>query len=132
LSGDRCILHIIKPKQNGLIIPKIHTIDVLIMFNPKFIHCIKLKLLVFSTAFFLAAETSANAQQTIPTFTPRQAQNLSRDLVQSSSQDFFKQGNNAFEREIQLLRDRQVSSNKPILKIDLMQIQKRPSTQEKP
>lgn len=80
----------------------------------------------------MVAETSANAQQTIPTLTPRQAQNLSRDLVQSSSQDFFRQGNNAFEREIQLLRERPLSSNKPILKIDLMQIQKRPSTQEKP
>lgn len=131
MSGDRCIF-IIRPKQNGLIIRKIHTKHVLIMFNPKFIHSIKLKFLVFSTAFFMAAETSANAQQTIPTLTPRQAQNLSRDLLQSSSQDFFRQGNNAFEREIQLLRERPLSSNKPILKIELMQIQKRPSTQEKP
>ncbi|MDZ8109553.1 MAG: hypothetical protein RM338_28560 [Nostoc sp. DedQUE12a] len=102
------------------------------MFSLKFIPCIQLKILVFSAAFLLAAETSAKAQQTIPTLTPRQTQNLSRDLVQSSSQDFFRQGNNALEREIQLLTDRQVSSNKPILKIDWIQIQKRLSTQEKP
>ncbi|BAY77572.1 hypothetical protein NIES25_40390 [Nostoc linckia NIES-25] len=102
------------------------------MFKLNFIRCIKLKILIFSAAFFMAAETSAKAQQTIPTLTPRQAQNLSRDLVQSSSQDFFRQGNNAFEREIQFLRERQLSSNKPILKIDSIQIQKRLSTQEKP
>ncbi|MBX9259159.1 hypothetical protein H1Q63_35450 [Desmonostoc muscorum CCALA 125] len=102
------------------------------MFNLRFIRCIKLKYLVFSTAFFLAVETSANAQQALPNLTPAQAQSLSRDLVPSSSQDFFRQGTVAFEREIQLLRERQLSSNKPILKIDLMQMLKRPSTQEKP
>lgn len=102
------------------------------MFNIKLNHCIQLKILVFSTAFLLAAETSANAQQTIPNLTPPQAQNLSRDLFPSTSQDFFRQGNNALEREIQLLRQRQLSSNKPILKIDLIQLRKRPLTQEKP
>ncbi|MFN6540711.1 MAG: hypothetical protein RM021_030825 [Nostoc sp. EkiNYC01] len=87
---------------------------------------------MFSTAFFLAVQTSANAQQTLPSLTPAQTQNLSRDLVPSSSQDFFRQGKDSFEEEIQLLRERQLSSTKPILKIDLIQMLKRPSTQEKP
>ncbi|MBD2611669.1 hypothetical protein H6G94_10340 [Nostoc punctiforme FACHB-252] len=102
------------------------------MFRLKSIPSRKLQILIFSTAFLLAAETSGNAQTTIPNLTPTQAQNLSHDLVPSNSQDFFRQGTNAFEREIQMLRDRQLSPNKPILKIDLIQIEKIPDTQEKP
>jgi hypothetical protein len=109
-----------------------HTGDVLMMLNIIFHRCIKVKLLVFSTAFFLVGEASANAQQTFPSLTPTQAQQLSRDLFPSSSQDFFRQGKDSFEREIQLLRKREVSSTKPVLKIDLIQLRKRPSTQEKP
>jgi hypothetical protein len=63
------------------------TRDVLMMLNIIFHRSIKVKLLVFSTAFFLVGEASANAQQTFPSLTPTQAQQLSRDLFPSSSQD---------------------------------------------
>ncbi len=110
----------------------VRIVDVLIMLNPRFTRGIKLKFLVFSTTFFLVVETSANAQQALPNLTPPQAQNLSRDLIPSSSQDFFRQGKDSFETEIQLLRERKLSSTQPVLKIDLIQLLKRPSTQEKP
>ncbi|MDF5707306.1 MAG: hypothetical protein PUP90_06395 [Nostoc sp. S4] len=100
------------------------------MFKPRFTRCITIKLLVFSTAFFLVWETSAKAQRTFPNLTPAQAQHLSRDLVPSSSEEFFRQGKNSFEREIQLLRKRQLSPNKPILKNNLTEVLKKPSTQE--
>ncbi|MBN3886358.1 MAG: hypothetical protein HWQ44_26425 [Nostoc sp. JL34] len=102
------------------------------MFNLIFTRCIKIKLLVVSTAFFLAVQSSANAQQAVPSLTPAQAQHLSRDLVPYNSQDFFRQGKDSIEREIQILRERQQPSIKPVLKIDLVPQIKRPHSQQKP
>ncbi|WP_251956255.1 hypothetical protein [Nostoc commune] len=88
--------------------------------------------MLLSTAFLLAVQTSANAQQAVPTLTPAQAQHLSRDLVPSSSQDFFRQGKDSFEREIQILRRRKLSPIKPILKIDSVSQTEKPQIQQKP
>ena len=76
--------------------------------------------LILSAAFLLSGQTSANAQQQFTNLTPAQTQRLSRDLFPSSSQDFFKQGNDLIEREIQILRQRKLSSTEPVLKIDLI------------
>ncbi|MBN3945716.1 MAG: hypothetical protein HWQ38_04200 [Nostoc sp. NMS7] len=101
------------------------------MLNLIFTGCIKIKPLVISTAIFLALQTSANAQQSLPSLTSTQAQHLSRDLVPYNSQDFFRQGKDSIEREIQILRQRQLRSIKPVLKIDLVPQIKRPHTQQK-
>ncbi|MEH1971073.1 hypothetical protein [Nostoc sp.] len=101
------------------------------MLNLIFTGCIKIKPLVVSTAFFLAVQTSANAEQAFPSLTPAQAQHLSRDLVPYNSQDFFRQGKDSIEREIQILRQRQLRSIKPVLKIDSVPQIKRPNTQQK-
>lgn len=110
----------------------IYTTDVSIMSNLIFTRCIKTKLLVVSTAFLLAVQTSANAQQAVPNLTPAQAQHLSRDLVPYNSQDFFRRGKNSIEREIQILNQRQQRPIKPFLKIDLVPQSKKPHTQQKP
>jgi len=102
------------------------------MLNLIFAGCIKIKPLVISTAFLLAVQTSANAEQPLPRLTPAQAQNLSRDLVPHNSQDFFRQGKDSIEREIQILRQRQLRSIKPVLKIDSVPQIERPHTQQKP
>ncbi|MEH2448869.1 MAG: hypothetical protein V7K18_24720 [Nostoc sp.] len=102
------------------------------MLNSIFTGSIKIKHLVVSTAFLLVVETSANAQQPLPSFTPAQAQHLSRDLVPYNSQDFFRQGKDSIEREIQILRQRQLRSIKPVLKIDLVPQTKIPQIQQNP
>lgn len=102
------------------------------MLNPILTGSIKIKLLVVSTAFFLAVQTSANAQRPLPSLTPAQAQHLSRDLVPYNSQDFFRQGKDSIEREIQILRQSQLRSIKPVLKIDLVPQIKIPQTQPNP
>jgi hypothetical protein len=101
------------------------------MLNLMFTECLKIKPLVVSTAFLLAIQTSANAEQALPRLTPAQTQNLSRDLVPYNSQDFFRQGKDSIEREIQILRQRQLRSIKPVLKIDSLPETKRPNTQPK-
>ncbi|MBN3926902.1 hypothetical protein [Nostoc sp. NMS4] len=93
---------------------------------------IKIKPLVLSTAFFLAIQTSAKAQQAVPSLTPAQAQHLSRDLVPYNSQNFFRQGKDSIETEIQILRERQQRPIKPILKIYAVPEIKRPHPQQKP
>ncbi len=102
------------------------------MLNLIFTGCIKIKPLVLSTAFFLAIQTPANAEQPFPRLTPAQAQHLSRDLVPYNSQDFFRQGKNSIEREIQILRQRQLRSLKPVLKVNSLPQIKTPHTQEDP
>ncbi|MEH2167053.1 MAG: hypothetical protein V7K41_10355 [Nostoc sp.] len=101
------------------------------MLNLIFTRCIKIKPLVVSTAFLIAVQTSANAEQAVPSLTPAQAQHLSRDLVPYNSQDFFRQGKNSIEREIQILNQRQQRPIKPILKMDLVPQSKKPHTQQK-
>lgn len=49
-----------------------------------------------------------------------EAQQFSRDLTRSQSQDFFVQGQNQFEREIRNLNDKRFSSSTPVLKIESM------------
>ncbi|WP_256973396.1 hypothetical protein [Nostoc sp. T09] len=73
----------------------------------------------FSTALLLARQTAVNAEQAFPRLTPQQTQHLSRDLVPYNSQEFFRQGQELMEREIQLLRQRQLSANEPVLKVNL-------------
>ncbi|MEH2242982.1 hypothetical protein [Nostoc sp.] len=102
------------------------------MFNLIFTGCIKIKPLLVSTAFLLAVQSSANAEQSFSSLTPVQAQHLSRDLVPFNSQDFFRQGKDSIEREIQILRQRQLRSIKPVLKIDLVPQIKRPQIQQNP
>lgn len=102
------------------------------MLNLIFSKCIKIKPLVVSIAFLLAIQTSANAQQTLPSLTTTQTQHLSRDLVPYNSQDFFRQGKNSIEREIQILKQRQLRSIKPVLKIDSLPQIKTPHTQKNP
>jgi hypothetical protein len=102
------------------------------MLNLILTRCIKSQLLLISAAFLLAVQTSANAEQPLPSLTPAQAQSLSRDLVPYNSQDFFRQGKDSIEREIQILRQRQLRSIKPVLKIESVQQIKRPATQQKP
>ncbi|WP_335200881.1 hypothetical protein [Nostoc sp.] len=102
------------------------------MLNLIFTGCIKIKPLVLSTAFLLAIQSSANAEQAVPSLTTRQAQHLSRDLVPYNSQEFFRQGKYSIEREIQILNQRQQHPIKPILKIDSVPQIKRPRTQQKP
>ncbi|MEH2287015.1 hypothetical protein [Nostoc sp.] len=102
------------------------------MLNIIFTGCIKIRPLVVSTAFLLVVQTSANAQQAVPSLTPRQAQHLSRDLVPYNSQEFFRQGKDSIEREIQILNQRQQHPIKPILKIESVSPSKRPYTQQKP
>ncbi|MFN6481441.1 MULTISPECIES: hypothetical protein [unclassified Nostoc] len=102
------------------------------MLNLIFAGCIKIKPLLLSTAFLLAIQTSANAEQAIPSLTPGQAQHLSRDLVPYNSQEFFRQGKDSIEREIQILRQGQRRSIKPVLKIDSVPQIKKPNPQQKP
>ncbi|WP_335158041.1 hypothetical protein [Nostoc sp.] len=102
------------------------------MLNLIFTGCIKIKPLVLSTAFLLAIQTSANAEQAFPNLTPAQAQHLSRDLVPYNSQDFLRQGKNLIERETQILRQRQLRPIKPVLKINSVPQIKVPRTQQNP
>ncbi|MDZ8259364.1 hypothetical protein [Nostoc sp. ChiQUE01b] len=102
------------------------------MSNLIFTGCTKIKPLVVSIAFLIAVQTSANAEQAVPSLTPAQAQHLSRDLVPYNSQDFFRQGKDSIEKEIQILNQRQQRPIKPILKIDSVPQSKRPHTQQKP
>ncbi|MEH2434908.1 MAG: hypothetical protein V7K25_11765 [Nostoc sp.] len=88
--------------------------------------------MVLSTAFLLAIQTSANAEQAFPNLTPAQAQHLSRDLVPYNSQDFLRQGKNLIERETQILRQRQLRPIKPVLKINSVPQIKVPRTQQNP
>jgi hypothetical protein len=77
------------------------------------------KALVCSAAVVLLCQTAAYAGHQSPRLSSAQAQRLSRDLIHNDSQDFFKQGQDLIEREIQILRKRELSSNDPILKIKL-------------
>jgi hypothetical protein len=93
----------------------------------------KAKALILSTVFLLAGQASAYAQQQLPSLTPAQTQRLSRDLVPFNSQNFFNQGRDLIEREIQMLMRRQSSLNKPVLKLNLDAAgKKRPPTNTVP
>lgn len=92
-----------------------------------FSHFIKVTAFGLSTAFLLAGQSAVNAEQAPPRLTPQQTQQLSRDLVPYNSQRFFRQGQELIEREIQILRQRQLATNEPVLKINLIpQVKKYP------
>jgi len=93
----------------------------------------KAKALAFSAALLLGIQTSANAGQAFHPLTPLQTQHLSHDLTQTNSQDFFRQGHEMLEREIQILAHRRLSSTKPLLKIDeVTQVEKDRSPSNSP
>ncbi|BAY10668.1 hypothetical protein [Calothrix sp. NIES-2098] len=74
----------------------------------------------FSSALLLAGQIAVNAEQTLPRLTPQQAQHLSRDLVPYNSQEFFRQGQELMEREIEILRQRKLTANQPVLKVNVI------------
>ncbi|WP_226890072.1 hypothetical protein [Nostoc sp. MG11] len=88
--------------------------------KPTFTSNLKIKALLLSTAILLVGQTHANGKQQFSPLTPAQTQNLSRDLVPFGSQDFFRQGKDSIDREIQLLRQRQAPSTEPVLKINFI------------
>lgn len=67
--------------------------------------------------FTLIASSTVQAQA-IPNLSVSDRQRLSRDLIPSSSQDFFNQGRNQLEREIRLLERRSTTRKEDLLKID--------------
>ncbi len=76
---------------------------------------LEITFIIFST-MLLAGHTNSRALAQVP-ITPAQAQHLSRDLIPTDSQDFFRQGRNTLEKEIQLLQQR--PAPEPVLKINL-------------
>ena len=58
-------------------------------------------------------------------------QRVINGLYRTSAEDFFREGQRKFEREIQLLQDRRLASEEPILNVsDEMQVQDRLSPLE--
>lgn len=57
-------------------------------------------------------------------------QRVTNGLFRSSSEDFFREGRRQFEREVQILQDRRLSSEEPILKRDDVRIQEQLSPLE--
>jgi hypothetical protein len=85
------------------------------MFVPSIsIRTLKITSIIFSTVL-LAGHTTSQTLAQVP-ITPAQAQHLSRDLIPTDSQDFFRQGRNNLEREIQALQTR--LAPEPLLKIN--------------
>lgn len=70
-----------------------------------------------STALLLSVQISVNAGEALPSLTSIKAQQLSRDLIQPNSQDFFRQGKVILDREIEILQQRRSTSTNPPLKI---------------
>ncbi len=83
--------------------------------------------MVLSTALLLSVH-SVNAGEALSSLTSTKAQQLSRDLIQPNSQDFFRQGHVVLDREIQILQQRRLSSTKPPLNI----IDKVPPVEKEP
>ena len=83
----------------------------------------QVKIIVFSVVL-LGIQTFAGAVQGAPiSGTP--TQQFSRDLVQTDSQDFFRQGNARIEREIQVLQRRRLPVSGPLLKINVVPVEDR-------
>lgn len=71
---------------------------------------------VLLLAGLLAQQSSANSQSSL---TPAQSARIARDLVPSQSQEFFRQGQEKLEREIQHLRQQQTASPESPLKVNV-------------
>ncbi|HEY9632515.1 MAG TPA: hypothetical protein V6D14_03860 [Coleofasciculaceae cyanobacterium] len=69
-------------------------------------------------AGLLSQQASAWANSQSP-LSPTQAAQLSRDLIPSQPQEFFRQGQERFEAEIQNLIKRQTTSTEPPLEINV-------------
>ncbi len=74
--------------------------------------------LLFSSVLLLGEQQSATAKPNSP-LTPSQAQQLSRDLIPSQSQEFFRQGQVRIEREIQILTQRSLFFRGNFLQINI-------------
>jgi hypothetical protein len=72
---------------------------------------------IISTVGLLLTIQPAGAQL-LPNLTPQQIQQFGRDLTPRNSDDFFRQGRDQLEREIQLLDRRVLSPDQTKLKID--------------
>ncbi len=84
----------------------------------RFTHITIAAAFVLSTVGLLSQQTSAASQES--PLTPAQANQFSRDLVPSTpSQDFFRQGQQRIEREIQLLLQRRNASSEELLRINV-------------
>lgn len=67
---------------------------------------------------WLSLPTSVNAQTAPRSFTPSQLQQLRNDLIRTQSEDFFREGAEQFEREIELLTREIFLSSESLLKVD--------------
>lgn len=74
-------------------------------------------ILVLATTGLLSQQRAAIAGQGFTALTPAQTEHLYRDLIPSRSEDFFNEGREKFEREIQVLYQSHISGNEPILKV---------------
>jgi hypothetical protein len=72
---------------------------------------------IISAVGWLLTIQPADAQS-LPNLTPQQIQRFGRDLTPRNSDNFFRQGRDQFEREIQLLDRRVLSPDQTKLKID--------------
>lgn len=73
---------------------------------------------VLSGISLLNRQAPALAQLHSIRISPAQAQQFSRDLVRSNSQDFFTQGRDQFEREIRIITQKRLFPPTPVLKIE--------------
>lgn len=67
---------------------------------------------------------------TLPTRAIDIPQRVTNGLFRSSSEDFFREGRRQFEREIQILQDRRLDSENPILNTDDVRTQEQLSPLE--
>lgn len=79
---------------------------------------------MFSTVLLLSIQQTAKAGPEPPALSAAQAQRFSRDLVQTDSQDFFRQGKKRIEREVQILQRRRQPANTPLLNINKIPTEK--------
>jgi hypothetical protein len=82
--------------------------------------------LTVATAFVLTSVSALSLQSPVaaqpqkPSLTPQQTQNFFNDLFSSSSQDFFRQGREKLEREIEILTQRRLFLQEPVLNVDAL------------
>lgn len=90
--------------------------------------------LVLTSVSSLSLQSPVAAQPQKPSLTPQQTQTFFNDLFPSSSQDFFRQGREKLEREIEILTQRRLFLKEPVLNVDdVPQVQDfSPSSEMKP
>ncbi|MBD1927714.1 hypothetical protein H6F74_15900 [Trichocoleus sp. FACHB-90] len=85
--------------------------------KPLFAHITGTCALLITSVSLFGGQTPAAANPEFNSISPAQAQQFNRDLIPSSSQEFFRQGREKLEREIEILNRRRLL-NSPILKND--------------